>query len=513
MLGALIVGLLDAYGRWLLPDFSYFVLFGPMAHFCCSGRPGIFGRAHEDAGQSRLHRHRVLALAAALAAPLAAGPFWITLLTQILIFGLLALAVDLLLGHAGLFSVCHASFFAVAAYTVAILQVRYGADHCRGPSGNPGRHTACVISRRCRANAWRLFHPDHIAMGYIIWGVALSLGLVHGRRQRRHQCAASAASASLSLDDMTATTISCWLSLSCARLAYRILVRSPFGLTLRGIKISESGMTSLGFRRRPSSVCGIRALRRFGQPRRRSLRLLQPLHQSGGGVVPDLGRGSSDGDRRRDRHDPGALPRCRHHPGAAQLGERLLRLHTAIMGAVFIVTVLWAPHGIMGLVARLAPSNVGAIMSGAAIRVDQLVKAFGGLRAVNGASLIVRCGERRVSDRAQRRRKDDAVSLYHRHIARDDRRVLCSDAMSRESTRPDERRSAWAARFRYRMSLPICLLRKISTLAMLGKTSRKWITYRSVVCLSGTSGAGRLKALNWWDWQTGPASRENALLR
>ena len=31
MLGALIVGLLDAYGRWLLPEFSYFVLFGPMA--------------------------------------------------------------------------------------------------------------------------------------------------------------------------------------------------------------------------------------------------------------------------------------------------------------------------------------------------------------------------------------------------------------------------------------------------------------------------------------------------
>jgi len=31
MIGALVVGLLDAYGRWLLPEFSYFVLFGPMA--------------------------------------------------------------------------------------------------------------------------------------------------------------------------------------------------------------------------------------------------------------------------------------------------------------------------------------------------------------------------------------------------------------------------------------------------------------------------------------------------
>ncbi|NIO08179.1 MAG: hypothetical protein GTO40_09325 [Deltaproteobacteria bacterium] len=68
----------------------------------------------------------VCALAAALFAPLYLGSFWLSLLTQILIFGLLALSVDLLLGHAGMFSICQAAFFAVAAYTVAILQVKYG---------------------------------------------------------------------------------------------------------------------------------------------------------------------------------------------------------------------------------------------------------------------------------------------------------------------------------------------------------------------------------------------------
>ena len=31
-------------------------------------------------------------------------------------------------------------------------------------------------------------------------------------------------------------------------LGYRVLVRSPFGLTLRGIKASESRMRSLGYR-------------------------------------------------------------------------------------------------------------------------------------------------------------------------------------------------------------------------------------------------------------------------
>src|SRR5262245_4932303 len=66
------------------------------------------------------------ALAAALIAPLVAGQYWMSLITQVYIYGLLALSVDLLLGHAGLYSLCQASFFAVAAYTTAILQVRYG---------------------------------------------------------------------------------------------------------------------------------------------------------------------------------------------------------------------------------------------------------------------------------------------------------------------------------------------------------------------------------------------------
>ena len=44
MIGALIVGLLDAYGRWLLPEFSYFVLFGPMAVLLLFRPRGIAGK-------------------------------------------------------------------------------------------------------------------------------------------------------------------------------------------------------------------------------------------------------------------------------------------------------------------------------------------------------------------------------------------------------------------------------------------------------------------------------------
>ena len=44
MIGSLIVGLVDAYGRWLLPEFSYFMVFGPMALLLLVRPTGLFGR-------------------------------------------------------------------------------------------------------------------------------------------------------------------------------------------------------------------------------------------------------------------------------------------------------------------------------------------------------------------------------------------------------------------------------------------------------------------------------------
>ncbi len=113
----------------------------------------------------------LLALSAALLAPLLVGPFWMTLITQIYIYGLLALSVDLLLGHAGLYSLCHASFFAIAAYTTAILQVRYGQPTLiAAPAGIiAGTLLAMLygVSVRTRGVYFILIT---IALGYIFWG-------------------------------------------------------------------------------------------------------------------------------------------------------------------------------------------------------------------------------------------------------------------------------------------------------------------------------------------------------
>jgi len=67
------------------------------------------------------------AAAAVLAAlPLVAGPYWVDVLNNIGLYALLALSLNVILGDAGLFNMGHAAFYAVGAYTAAILNTRLG---------------------------------------------------------------------------------------------------------------------------------------------------------------------------------------------------------------------------------------------------------------------------------------------------------------------------------------------------------------------------------------------------
>jgi branched-chain amino acid transport system permease protein len=63
----------------------------------------------------------VIALIALLISPLILTPYGLSLMTQVLIFGLFAMSLDLLVGYTGLVSFNHASFLGIGAYTTAIL--------------------------------------------------------------------------------------------------------------------------------------------------------------------------------------------------------------------------------------------------------------------------------------------------------------------------------------------------------------------------------------------------------
>ncbi len=53
------------------------------------------------------------------------NPYWVDVLNNIGIYAILGLSLNLIVGHTGLFNLGHAAFYAVGAYTAAILNTKY----------------------------------------------------------------------------------------------------------------------------------------------------------------------------------------------------------------------------------------------------------------------------------------------------------------------------------------------------------------------------------------------------
>ena len=301
----------------------------------------------------------IAGLAVAACVPLFAGEFWMTLLTQIMIFGLLALSADLLLGHAGLFSLCHAAFFAVAAYTTAILQVRYGATTALAAPAGILAGTALAFVFACAVRTRGVyFILITLAFGYIIWGVAYRWASFTGGDNGVTNVPFPAIGG-LRVAGATQYYYVVLLAVVLCALAYRMLVASPFGLTLRGIKSSESRMRSLGYDVGRhlyvafvlsgiiASIAGVLYVyhNRFINPVAASFPvsveavLMAIVGGSGTILGPFLGSG--------------IILVLRNWVSG------FFHYYTAVLGIVFIVTVLWAPQGIMGLVARWRAGDRG----------------------------------------------------------------------------------------------------------------------------------------------------------
>src|SRR5690606_15695499 len=63
----------------------------------------------------------VVLLAAAIALPFAVPTYYVQFVSKAFIMGILAMALNLAVGHGGLVSLCHAAFFGLAGYVLALL--------------------------------------------------------------------------------------------------------------------------------------------------------------------------------------------------------------------------------------------------------------------------------------------------------------------------------------------------------------------------------------------------------
>lgn len=185
---------------------------------------------------------------------LAAGPiflssYWVGLLTQMLIFAILAMSLDILLGYTGLPSLGHVGFFGVAAYTVAVLATAHQAGFWTCVVGGVMAGTLLSAAFGLLVSHVRnvYFLMITLALGMVLWGLSYRWIPVTGGDNGISGVPRLEVHAGLPLSGPVPFYYVTLLIFAACGGLMALIVSSPFGYTLRGIRENESRMKSLGF--------------------------------------------------------------------------------------------------------------------------------------------------------------------------------------------------------------------------------------------------------------------------
>ena len=175
--------------------------------------------------------------------------FLLTLLTQALIYAILAMSLDIILGYTGLASLGHAAYFGLGAYSVGILATRHGAGFwITLPLGVLLAVMVAAIFGLVALRATGVyFLMITLALGMVVWGLAHRWvtmtqgdnGISAIPRPDLGLPWSLAHSIPFYYFALAGFVISFWI--------LSVIVRSPFGRTLVGIRESESRMRTLGY--------------------------------------------------------------------------------------------------------------------------------------------------------------------------------------------------------------------------------------------------------------------------
>jgi branched-chain amino acid transport system permease protein len=184
----------------------------------------------------------VLAVAAAL--PLLLSNYEVGLATEILIFGVLAMSIDILAGFAGRTSLGHGAIFGVSGYVVV-----YASAHAGLPLAVAfmlgiiaATLVAIIFGLLAVRTSGVYFLLLTLALGMIVWGICLRWTQVTGGENGMR--------GDVRPDFLMPHRAFYWAVLAVVTIVSYAMwrfVRSPFGLTLLGIRDSESRMRSLGY--------------------------------------------------------------------------------------------------------------------------------------------------------------------------------------------------------------------------------------------------------------------------
>src|SRR5262245_47353878 len=292
-------------------------------------------------------------------APYGLSSYFLVLLTQAVISAILAMSLDLLLGYTGLASLGHAAYLGLGAYSVGVLTTQYGANFW-------GTLAVGIILAAGVAMVFGLvalratgvyFLMITLALGMVVWGLAQRwVSLTQGDNG-----VSGIPKPNLGLPwSFSTSTAFYYLVLAGFLVTYAILgvvVRSPFGQSLVGIRDSESRMRTLGYHVWLHKYIGFIIAGAFGgfagvfwayyngfvSPTdvelATSVEILLMVALGGRGtlLVPALGA------------------------GIIVVLKNLVRVYTArwllMLSARDVLTIIYAPEGIVGAVRQLLPGS------------------------------------------------------------------------------------------------------------------------------------------------------------
>ena len=369
-------------------------------------------------------RGLILAALVLATAPLYADytPFYLGLLTEALVFGLFALAYDVLLGHAGVLSLGHSAFLGVAAYTTGILLARYqlALEPAILAGAMGGLLTSLLLGVLVLRKRGVYLAMLTLALSQVFYFVVLMWTPVTGGTDGLGNLPILHLSAPLgwrlSKRPITRYYIVATV-IFLAMLAIRHVLDSPLGRAMRAVKANETRAAACGFDTRRIKLAAFAISGFFSGLAGALLTVvlefvpIENIHWQMSGTVLIIALFGGTGTLLGPFVGAGLFIWMR------DFLSKHLEYWEVFVGGVFVLIVLFLPDGIVGsltrVLARRAPTPVGppldqlpepaglvgaaraAPFDGRLLESRGLRKTFGGLTAVNGVDFQVRPGELR----------------------------------------------------------------------------------------------------------------------
>jgi len=190
----------------------------------------------------------VAALALLVSLPLWVGnTYYINVASQILLFAVFALALNVLVGYAGLVSLGHAGLFAIAGYSGALLlQAGYGHLVANSAALIITLAASAIFAALALRSTGIGFLMITLALGQIVWGVAYRwASLTNG--DNGVNVTTRPAPFGISLANAPSFYFATLVVFLVALASMAVFVRSPFGASVRGTRDQALRMNALGY--------------------------------------------------------------------------------------------------------------------------------------------------------------------------------------------------------------------------------------------------------------------------